>query len=121
MNNPAPTLSGLARRLVTDGLIDQELARQALAQASKEKVPFVQHLVNHAMLDARTIARVASEEFGTPLFDLDSLNRESIPTKLVSEKLIRKHHTLPLLRRGNRLFVAVADPTEIGRASWRGR
>jgi type IV pilus assembly protein PilB len=113
MNSSAPTLSGLARRLVTDGLLDQDLARKALAQASKEKVPFVQHLVKNAMLDARTIARTASDEFGTPLFDLDALNRESIPVKLVSEKLIRKHHTLPLIRRGNRLFVAVADPTDL--------
>src|SRR5690554_4381955 len=113
MNNPAPTLSGLARRLVTDGLINQEIARTALAEATKEKVPFVQHLVHHAILDARTIARVASEEFGTPLLDLDALNREVIPVKLVDQKLIRKHHTLPLSRRGNRLFIAVADPTDL--------
>src|SRR5690606_19509136 len=113
MNTPAPSLSGLARRLVTDGLLDQELARKALGQAGKEKVPFVQHLVNNAILDARTIARTASDEFGTPLFDLDALSRESIPLNLVDQKLIRKHHTLPLSRRGNRLFVAVADPTEL--------
>lgn len=113
MNTSAPTLSGLARRLVSDGLLDQELARKALAQAGKEKAPFVQHLVNNAMLDSRTIARVASDEFGTPLFDLDAINRDSLPPKLVSEKLIRKHHTLPLMRRGNRLFVALADPTDL--------
>jgi type IV pilus assembly protein PilB len=113
MNNPQPTLSGLARRLVNDGLLDQELARKALAQASKEKVPFVQHLVNNALLDSRTIARVASDEFGTPLFDLDALNRDSIPPKLINEKLIRKHHTLPLMRRGNRLFIALTDPTDL--------
>jgi type IV pilus assembly protein PilB len=113
MNNPQPTLSGLARRLVNDGLLDQELARKALAQASKEKVPFVQHLVNNALLDSRTIARVASDEFGTPLFDLDALNRDSIHPKLINEKLIRKHHTLPLMRRGNRLFIALTDPTDL--------
>jgi len=96
MNNPAPTLSGLARRLVTDGLLDQELARQAMAQASKEKTPFVLHLVKNAMLDAHTIARVASEEFGTPLFDLNTLTRESTPAKLVSETLTRKQCSLPL-------------------------
>lgn len=113
MNNPAPTLSGLARRLVNDGLLDHELARKALTQANKEKIPFVQHLVVNAMLDSRTIARVASDEFGTPLFDLDALSRDAIPTKLVSEKLIRKHHTLPMMRRGNRLFIALADPTDL--------
>lgn len=113
MNSPLPTLSGLARRLVTDGLLDQELARSAMSQAAKEKIPFVQHLVNNAILDARTIARIASEEFGTPLLDLDALNREAIPSGLVDQKLIRKHHTLPLTRRGNRLFIAVADPTDL--------
>lgn len=113
MNSPAPTLSGLARRLVTDGLLDQDLARSALSKASTDRVPFVLHLVQHAILDARTIARVASEEFGTPLFDLDALNKEVVPVNLVDQKLIRKHHTLPLSRRGNRLFVAVADPTDL--------
>lgn len=113
MNSPLPTLSGLARRLVTDGLLDQEIARKAMSQAAKEKIPFVQHLVHNAILDARTIARVASDEFGTPLFDLEALNKEAIPAKLVDQKLIRKHHTLPLSRRGNRLFIAVADPTDL--------
>lgn len=113
MNTPAPTLSGLARRLVTDGLLDQEVARSALAQASRERIPFVQHIVQHSILDARTVARVASDEFGTPLFDLDALNKEVIPTNLIDQKLIKKHHTLPLTRRGNRLFVAVADPTDL--------
>ncbi|MES2672828.1 MAG: type IV-A pilus assembly ATPase PilB, partial [Pseudomonadota bacterium] len=112
MNSPTH-LNGLARRLVADNLLDPELARKALLQATKEKVPFVQHLVANAMLDARTIARVASEEFGAPLFDLDSLNRDSIPDKLVDEKLIRKHHALPIMKRGTRLFLAVADPTDL--------
>jgi type IV pilus assembly protein PilB len=111
--NSTTHLNGLARRLVADNLLDPELARKALSQATKDKVPFVQHLVAHAMLDARTIARVASEEFGAPLFDLESLNRESIPDKLVDERLIRKHHALPIMKRGTRLFVAVADPTDL--------
>ncbi len=113
MNSTAPALSGLARRLVNDGLLDADLARDAMTRAAREKVPLVQHLVTNAILDARTIAQVASDEFGTPLFDLGSLNLEAIPTKLVDQKLIQKHHTLPVMRRGSRLFVAVADPTNL--------
>lgn len=112
MNTPIH-LNGLARRLVADNLIDPDLARKAQAQAIKDKTPFVQHLVSNALLDARTIARIASEEFGAPLFDLDALNRDSIPDKLVDEKLIRKHHVLPIMKRGTRLFLAVADPTDL--------
>ncbi len=113
MNNPSPPLSGLARRLVTDSLLDAELANKAVAQAKKDKIPFVQHLVNSGVLDARTLARIASEEFGSPVFDLDALNKEMIPQKLVDDKLIKKHHTLPIAKRGNRLFLAVTDPTDL--------
>ena len=112
MNSPTH-LNGLARRLVADNLLDPDKARMALAQAAKDKIPFVQHLVMNSMLDSLTIARVASEEFGTPLFDLDALTRESIPDKLVDIRLIRKHHALPIMKRGTRLFLAIADPTDL--------
>lgn len=112
MNTPTH-LNGLARRLVADNLLDQELARKAMAQSAKDKIPFVQHLVVNGLLDARTIAKAASEEFGAPLFDLDALSRDAIPEKLVDERLIRKHHALPIIKRGTRLFLAVADPTDL--------
>ncbi len=111
--NTSTHLNGLARRLVADNLIDPEIARKMLAQSMKEKIPFVQYLVSNALLDARSIAQVASDEFGVPLFDLDSLSRDAIPEKLVDEKLIRKHHALPIIKRGTRLFLAVADPTDL--------
>jgi type IV pilus assembly protein PilB len=114
MNNPVPTiLNGLARRLVSDSLIDAELASRSLTQARKERIPFVQHLVSNGIIDSRTIARIASEEFGSPVFDLDALSRDAIPQKLVDDKLIRKHHILPIAKRGNRLFLAVTDPTDL--------
>ncbi|MGV8838651.1 ATPase, T2SS/T4P/T4SS family, partial [Cellvibrio sp.] len=114
MNSPTPTmLNGLARRLVADKLIDADLASKSVHQAKKENIPFAQHLVSNGILDARTLARVASEEFGSPVFDLDALNKDLLPQKLVDDKLIRKHHTLPIARRGNRLFLAVTDPTDL--------
>lgn len=115
MNNPTSTLSlnGLARRLVADNLLESEIALKTVAQAKKEGVSFVDMLVSKEILDARTIARVASEEFGSPLFDIAAINRDAIPAKLVDEKLIRKHCTLPIARRGNRLFLAVTDPTDL--------
>jgi type IV pilus assembly protein PilB len=109
----APLLNGLARRLVADNLLELDIASKSVTMAKKEGVPFVQLLVSRGLLDARTIARIASEEFGSPVFDLDSLNKDTIPLKLVDEKLIRKHHTLPIARRGNRLFLAVTDPTDL--------
>jgi type IV pilus assembly protein PilB len=104
-------LSGLARRLVEDGLLDDATARSASQEAQKTRVPFVTHLVQNKLVSAKDIANSASEEFGTPLFDLSALDPESIPSAHVDEKLIRSNHAIPIFHRGNRLFVAVSDPT----------
>ncbi len=110
MANPI-ALSGLARRLVEDELLDEGAARSASEEARKTRVPFVTHLVQNNIVSARDIANSASEEFGTPLFDITTLDPEVIPKNLVDEKLIRTNHAIPIFHRGNRLFVAVSDPT----------
>lgn len=109
--NPAINLSGLARRLVTDGLLSEAEALAASDEAITEKLPLVSYLVRHKKMDAAIIAAAASAEFGLPLFDLKTMDMEVAAVRMVSEALIRRHHTLPLLKRGNRLFVAVSDPT----------
>jgi len=106
-------LSGLARRLVLDKLITEEVAQQTYAQATKEKVPFVSLLVKSGTLAALQVAERGSAEFGFPLLDLNALDIQNAPTALVSEALIEKHHALPVFKRGNRLFVGVSDPTNL--------
>jgi type IV pilus assembly protein PilB len=105
--------SGLARKLVHDGLITDAQAQEAYEAATKKKVPFVTHLVENKIADSRSIAQSAAEEFGVPLLDIDAVELESDVVKLVKEGLIRKHHSLPLYKRGNRLFIAVSDPTNL--------
>lgn len=112
-SNTAIALSGLARRLVKDGVLPEETAQQAYQSAGKEKVPFVSYLVSNNLADSSAIAGAASDEFGTPLFDITAFNMELAPKELVDLKLIQKNHTLPLYRRGNRLFIAVSDPTNL--------
>jgi type IV pilus assembly protein PilB len=104
-------LSGLARRLVEDNLLKDTVAKEASEEAAKTRVPFVTHLVQNDLVSARDIANAASEEFGTPLMDISTLDPESIPKNLIDEKLIRTNHAVPIFHRGNRLFVAVSDPT----------
>jgi len=104
-------LSGLARRLVEDNLLEEGAAREAAEEARKTRVPFVTHLVQNNIVDSKAIAISASEEFGTPLLDITTLDPDVIPRDLVDEKLIRSNHAIPVFHRGNRLFVAVSDPT----------
>ncbi|MDG9668250.1 type IV-A pilus assembly ATPase PilB [Hahella sp. CR1] len=108
-----PPLTGLARRFVQDGLLDESIAREAQQSAQKAKEPFVSHIVKRGLANSTQLAYAASAEFGVPLLDLSSIAIEQIPDKIVDEKLIRKHHALPVFKRGNRLFLAVADPTNL--------
>jgi type IV pilus assembly protein PilB len=106
-------LSGLPRRLVDDGLLTEAQAAESHAAALKAKTAFVTHLVAEKVLPGAAIGLSASREFGVPLFDLDTMDLDGAPIKLVKEKLIRQHHALPLFKRGNRLYVAVSDPTNL--------
>jgi type IV pilus assembly protein PilB len=111
--NPTNHLSGLALRLVRENLLKQADAERAQAEAVANKMPLVSYLVENKKLDAATIARIASEEFGVPLFDITTLDLENAPIKLIDEKIIRRHRVLPLHKRGTRLYVAIGDPTNL--------
>ncbi|CAN1604578.1 type IV-A pilus assembly ATPase PilB [Pseudomonas mediterranea] len=104
-------LSGLTKQLVLAELITEQSAQQAQQQAQRNRMPLVSYLVQNKLVQSRQVAEIASEHFGVALLDLNSLDKESQPTGLVSEKLVRQHHALPLWRRGNKLFVGISDPT----------
>lgn len=104
-------LTGLAKHLVQAELLSEKSAQQAYQQAQRNRIPLVHFLVQNKLVKSREVAEVASEQFGVSLLDLSMLDKESQPKGLVSEKLVRQHHALPLWRRGNKLFVGVSDPT----------
>ena len=110
MNSPVP-LKGLPKRLVTDGLLEETTAQEALAACEAENTNFVHYLTHNKLLPSHIVASIAANEFGTPLYDLDAHNMALCPKDIVEQKLVRKHQVLPLYKRGNRLFIAQSDPT----------
>lgn len=110
---PDAKLSGLSRRLVQDGLLDEAVVLSAQAESKKDKVNLSQYLVSNDLIDANKLATIASNEFGIPLLDLDAIDKDVIPKDLVNEDLIKKHQAIPLYKRGNRLYVAIAEPTNL--------
>ncbi|EJM58888.1 type IV-A pilus assembly ATPase PilB [Pseudomonas sp. GM50] len=104
-------LSGLAKQLVLAELITDQSAQEAYQQAQRNRISLVSYLVQNKLLKSWQVAEVASEHFGMALLDLNCLDKDTQPRGLVSEKLIRQHHALPLWRRGNKLFVGICDPT----------
>jgi type IV pilus assembly protein PilB len=107
------TLSGLPRRLVQDGIVSEEVVSQASEDARNAKTSLVAHLVTSNLADSRAIAIAASHEFGVPLLDLDAIDVDLDTVRSVDQKLLNKHRVVPLILRGKRLFLGVADPTDL--------
>ncbi|MEN4904503.1 type IV-A pilus assembly ATPase PilB [Luteimonas sp. TWI1416] len=104
-------ITGIARRLVMDGALDEAAAREALDKATAARRNVAGYLREHKLVSAAQMAAALSVEFGMPLFDPAAMAPQASAVKLVSEELLNKHAVLPLFQRGPRLFVGTADPT----------
>jgi type IV pilus assembly protein PilB len=114
-SQPQPTalgLSGMARRLVSEGLLPEADVRKAVLESSQQKKTLSAWLLDQGLLDNARLAQVASAEFGMPMLDVTAIDPASMPLSLISQELISKHQALPLLKRGKRLFVGIADPMQ---------
>jgi len=104
-------ITGIARRLVLDGALEDVVARQAQGAATAAKQPIGAYLAEKRLVSSTQLAAANSVEFGVPLFDVAAFDVGQSAIKLVNEALVRKHQILPLYRRGNRLFIGISDPT----------
>lgn len=104
-------ITGIARRLVLDGALDETTARDAMTGATAERKPLATYLAEKRLVTTAHMAAANSVEFGVPLLDASAFDPAQSAIKLVSEELLRKHAVLPLFKRGGRLFVGVVDPT----------
>jgi type IV pilus assembly protein PilB len=105
-------LSGMARRLVSEGVLPEADVRKAMADSGQQKTSLGAWLLDHNLVDSGRLTQIASAEFGMPMMDVATLNPATMPLDLISEALITKHMALPLFRRGKRLFVGIADPMQ---------
>lgn len=112
MSAVLPVFSGLAKGLIKRGLLTEDRAQKCAEEAGRKNIPLVSYLVSSGMLQSLEVASAMAEEFAVPLLDLSVFLPAYFPVKAVSEKLILAHHVLPLFKRGHRLFLAVADPSQ---------
>jgi type IV pilus assembly protein PilB len=104
-------ITGIARRLVLDGAMDEAAARKAMDDATAEKTPLASYIAERKLVPPAALAAAYSMEFGMPTVDPLAIDPAQSAVSLVKEELLRKHQALPLFRRGGRLFVGLADPT----------
>ena len=104
-------LNGIARQLVNQGIVTEELAMEAAAEEEKSKKTFLAALRELAEVDCTSIAQFLSADFGLPTVDLSSIPPDSLPVEHISEDLLSKYNAVPIAKRGSRLFIAISDPT----------
>ncbi|WP_286975373.1 type IV-A pilus assembly ATPase PilB [Pseudomonas sp.] len=109
--NDRVSLTGLAKQMVIAELLDEKAALNAQQQAQRNKLSLVTYVVQSKLVKSKDMAELAMEQFGVAFVDLNSIDKEALPKDLISEKLARQHRALPLWRRGNKLFIAVSDPS----------
>ena len=109
---PQVALSGLARALVQHGRI---LEAEALACTSPSANPngFLLELLKRGLMSAGDLARFAGQTFGSPIMDLAAYDVGHLPVDAIDRKLMIKHQVVALGRRGNRLTLALADPSNL--------
>jgi type IV pilus assembly protein PilB len=106
-------LGGLARALVQQGRLKEAEAEHCAAQAAANGGGFVPQIVANGLMKSKDIAAFASETFGYPMLDLGAYDESHILRDAIDKKLLRNHQVVPLMKRGNRLSVALADPTNL--------
>jgi type IV pilus assembly protein PilB len=106
-------LSGLARAMVQAGRIKEGEAETLLQQAQASNGSFIDQLITAKKATASEIAKFAADTFGYPFMDLSSFDDAHIQKDAIDRKLIGTHKVIPLHKRGNRIAVAIADPTNL--------
>ena len=105
------TLSGIARALVQAGHLSPADAENLLIEAKAANITFIEQVISAKKMNARDIAQFASEIFGYPLLDLAAYDPQQILNDAIDKKLAAQHRVVALAKRGNRLSVAISDPT----------
>jgi type IV pilus assembly protein PilB len=104
---------GLSTLFIRKNLLSEEQIASAITTSRKNNSSLVSTIIKQKLVSAKTIAELCYEEYGTPLLDLNEFDVTAIPEEFLNKKLIEKHKCLPLFKRGNRLYIATSDPTNI--------
>jgi type IV pilus assembly protein PilB len=105
------SLSGLARALVQANRISPGQAEALQKKAAADKTAFIDALLESGIMASDALASFCAETFGYPLLDLSSFAPESIPLTAIDAKLMQAQRVIALAKRGNKMSVALSDPT----------
>ena len=98
--------------LVHAGKLNAKAAEELVKSAKEQRRSFVSALVAAGTVNAADLAHTLSSALAVPVLDLNAVDAEKLPRNVIDGKLAQQYQVLVLGRRGNRLFVGGADPTD---------
>ncbi|OIQ94060.1 type II secretion system protein E [mine drainage metagenome] len=112
LNKSPAQLSGLAHALVQSDQLQRTIAEQIQKRAAESRTSFIATLLSSGSMSAADLAHWISKTFALPMLDLDALDPARVPSGVLDPKIIKAYKVLPLIKRGNKLVVATADPAD---------
>ena len=112
VESPQSALSGVARVLVHAGKLSAKAAEDLARSAKERRTSFVSAVVMPARCPPAELAHTLSTALALPLLDLNAVDLTRLPRGIVEPKLALQYQLMVLGKRGNRLFIAAADPTD---------
>jgi type IV pilus assembly protein PilB len=109
---PPSSLSGVARVLVTAGKLSHKTAEELTKSARERKTSFVAAVVAAGAVKPDDLAHTLAQTLALPLIDLNAVDLQRLPRNLVDQKIANQYQLMVLGKRGNRLFIGAADPTD---------
>ncbi|MDO6686926.1 MULTISPECIES: type IV-A pilus assembly ATPase PilB [unclassified Agarivorans] len=106
-------LNGLASSLAVSFPEKETQLVELFKRCIQEQRAFTTVLVENELISSKDLADFCEAQFGIPLLDLDAIELTEIPQDYLNEKLIFKHHVLPVYSQNQTLYVAMADPSNV--------
>ncbi len=106
------TLSGVARVLVHAGKLNAKAAEELVRSAKEKKASFVNTVLGAGAINSADLAHTLSSALALPLLDLNAMDAQRLPRNVIDGKLSAQYQVVVLGKRGNRLFIGGADPTD---------
>jgi type IV pilus assembly protein PilB len=109
---PQSALSGVARVLVHAGKLGAKAAEDLVRGAKERRVSFISAVITAGAVSPADLAHTLSNALALPVLDLNAVDVQRLPRNIIDAKLSAQYQVLVLGKRGNRVFIGGADPTD---------
>jgi len=113
MATPRGPKRPLGEILLEKGLITQEQLDEALKVQKNTTEQIGRILMDLGHVGERDVLRAHAEQLGIPFLELDETSVDGDVAKAIPQSVVQRYNAVPIRRSGNRLTVAMADPTNV--------